>query len=57
MGMGGRIVNAAGEEFMSKVHPAGVRAPRFKLVQAVMKEIAKDVARSMWTAVTFLSAR
>jgi len=26
---------------MSKVHPAGVRAPRFKLVQAVMKEIAE----------------
>ena len=41
MGMGGRIVNAAGEEFMSRVHPAGVRAPRFKLVQAVMKEIAE----------------
>ncbi len=40
-GMGGKIVNAAGEEFMSKVHPAGVRAPRFKLVQAVMKEIAE----------------
>jgi adenylylsulfate reductase subunit A len=40
-GMGGRIVNAAGEEFMSRVHPAGVRAPRFKLVQAVMKEIAE----------------
>ena len=32
-GMGGRIVNAAGEEFMPKYHPAGVRAPRFKLVE------------------------
>jgi len=38
-GMGGRIVNAAGEDFMPKYHPAGVRAPRFKLVEAVMKEI------------------
>jgi adenylylsulfate reductase subunit A len=34
-------VNAAGEEFMSKYHPAGVRAPRFRLVEAVMKEIAQ----------------
>ena len=40
-GMGGRIVNAAGEDFMPKYHPAGVRAPRFKLVEAVMKEISE----------------
>jgi adenylylsulfate reductase subunit A len=40
-GMGGRIVNAADEEFMSKYHPAGVRAPRFRLVEAVMKEISE----------------
>jgi len=40
-GMGGRIVNAAGEEFMLKVHPAGVRAPRFRLVEAVMKELSE----------------
>lgn len=38
-GMGGRIVNSAGEEFMSKYHPAGNRAPRYKLVEGVMKEI------------------
>ena len=40
-GMGGKIVNAAGEEFMLRYHPAGVRAPRFKLVEAVMKEISE----------------
>ena len=40
-GMGGKIVNAAGEEFMSRIHPAGVRAPRYKLVEAVMREIAE----------------
>lgn len=38
-GMGGRMVNAAGEEFMNRYHPAGIRAPRFKLVESVMKEI------------------
>jgi adenylylsulfate reductase subunit A len=38
-GMGGKIVNAEGEDFMSKAHPAGIRAPRFKLVEAVMKEV------------------
>jgi adenylylsulfate reductase subunit A len=40
-GMGGKFVNATGEEFLSKYHPAGVRAPRFKLVEAVMKEISE----------------
>ncbi len=38
-GMGGKLVNAAGEEFMTRYHPAGFRAPRFKLVESVMKEI------------------
>lgn len=38
-GMGGKIVNAAGEEFMSRYHPAGNKAPRYKLVEGVMKEI------------------
>jgi adenylylsulfate reductase subunit A len=40
-GMGGRIVNAAGEEFMTRYHPAGNKAPRYKLVEGVMKEIGE----------------
>jgi adenylylsulfate reductase subunit A len=40
-GMGGKFVNATGEEFLSRYHPAGARAPRFKLVEAVMKEISE----------------
>jgi adenylylsulfate reductase subunit A len=38
-GMGGKIVNSAGEEFMSRYHPAGNKAPRYKLVEGVMREI------------------
>ncbi|MBN1107079.1 MAG: FAD-binding protein [Deltaproteobacteria bacterium] len=38
-GMGGRFVNAAGEEFMSRYHPAGNKAPRYKLVEAVLREV------------------
>jgi adenylylsulfate reductase subunit A len=38
-GMGGRIVNAAGEEFMTRYHPAGTRAPRYAVVEGVMREI------------------
>jgi adenylylsulfate reductase, subunit A len=38
-GMGGKIVNAAGEDFMPKYHPMGTKAPRFKLVEGVMKEV------------------
>jgi adenylylsulfate reductase, subunit A len=38
-GMGGRIVNSAGEEFMSRYHPAGTRGPRYKLVEGVMREL------------------
>jgi adenylylsulfate reductase subunit A len=38
-GMGGKFVNGTGEEFLSRYHPAGARAPRFKLVESVMKEI------------------
>ncbi len=40
-GMGGKIVNAAGEEFMLKYHPLGNRAARSKLVEGVMKEISE----------------
>ncbi|MCS7280611.1 MAG: FAD-binding protein [Desulfobacterota bacterium] len=39
MGMGGRLINAYGEEFMAKYHPMGNKAPRSMLVYAVMKEI------------------
>ena len=38
-GMGGKIVNASGEDFMPRYHPAGARAPRSKLVEGVMREI------------------
>jgi adenylylsulfate reductase subunit A len=40
-GMGGKIVNAAGEEFMPRYHPMGSKAPRSKLVQSVMQEISE----------------
>jgi adenylylsulfate reductase subunit A len=38
-GMGAKIVNAKGEDFMLRYHPAGMKAPRFKLVEGVMTEI------------------
>ena len=38
-GMGGKIVNAMGEEFMPRYHPAGIKAPRYKLVEGVMREV------------------
>lgn len=38
-GMGGKIINAHGEEFMTRYHPAGSKAPRYKLVEGVMREI------------------
>lgn len=38
-GMGGKFVNASGEEFMSRYHPSGNRSPRYKLVEGVMKEL------------------
>lgn len=38
-GMGGRFINAFGEEFMQKYHPSGSKAPRYKLVEGVMREI------------------
>ena len=39
-GMGGKVVNGSDEEFMSKYHPAGNRAPRYKLVEGVMRELS-----------------
>lgn len=38
-GMGGRFVNALGEEFMTHYHPLGNRAPRFKMAQGVLTEL------------------
>jgi adenylylsulfate reductase subunit A len=40
-GMGGRFINAHGEEFMLRYHPMGNRAPRSVLVEAVIREIQK----------------
>ncbi len=40
-GMGGKIVNSAGEDFMKRYHPLGTKAPRFKLVEGVMREVAE----------------
>ena len=40
-GMGGQIVNANGEDFMLRYHPMGTKAPRYKLVEGVMKEISE----------------
>ncbi|MDE3074216.1 MAG: FAD-binding protein [Chloroflexota bacterium] len=37
-GMGGKLVNAAGEEIMSRYHPLGDKAPRYVLVEAVYGE-------------------
>jgi len=38
-GMGGKLLNALGEEFMPRYHPAGSKGPRFKLVEGVLMEI------------------
>jgi adenylylsulfate reductase, subunit A len=40
-GMGGKIVNAKGEDFMERYHPLGNKAPRFKLVEGVMREVSE----------------
>lgn len=40
-GMGGKLVNAAGEDFMQRYHPLGTKAPRFKIVEGVMREVAE----------------
>ncbi len=39
VGMGAVLVNALGDEFMKNYDPAGMKAPRFKLVEGVLKEI------------------
>lgn len=38
-GMGGKIVNARGEDFMMRYHPLGTKGPRYKLVEGVMTEV------------------
>ncbi len=38
-GMGGKIVNGKGEDFMLRYHPMGTKAPRYKLVEGVMREV------------------
>lgn len=40
-GLGGKIVNAKGEDFMERYHPLGTRAPRYKLVEGVMGEVSE----------------
>ncbi len=37
-GMGGRFINAMGEQFMARYDPSGDKAPRYRLAQAVMEE-------------------
>ncbi len=54
-GMGGRIINAAGEEFMTRYHPEGNRAPRYKLVEGVLREIL-DGRGPVYVDCTHLSA-
>jgi adenylylsulfate reductase subunit A len=39
MGMGCYMINSLGEQFMSRYHPMGNNAPRYKLVEGVMNEI------------------
>jgi adenylylsulfate reductase subunit A len=39
VGMGARLVNALGEDFMFRYHPLGMQAPRYCLVQGVLGEI------------------
>jgi len=39
VGMGGKLVNGRGEEFMDRYDPQGMRGPRYKLVQGVLGEL------------------
>jgi adenylylsulfate reductase subunit A len=39
VGMGGRLVNGLGEAFMESYDPAGMNAPRYQLVEAVIAEL------------------
>jgi len=39
VGMGAKLINGMGEEFMSRYHPEGMNSPRYKLVEAVITEL------------------
>ena len=39
VGMGGKLVNGAGEDFMTRYDAQGMHAPRYKLVQGVLGEL------------------
>ncbi len=39
VGLGGKLINGRGEEFMEQYDPLGMKAPRYKLVQAVLGEL------------------
>ncbi|MBW1723323.1 MAG: FAD-binding protein [Deltaproteobacteria bacterium] len=39
VGMGAKLVNGAGEEFMKRYHPLGMKGPRYTLVQGVLGEL------------------
>ncbi len=40
-GMGGKLINGHHEEFMSRYHPMGDKAPRYKVVEGVWTEIVE----------------
>lgn len=39
VGMGAKLVNGAGEEFMDRYDPMGMKGPRYKLVQGILGEM------------------
>lgn len=38
VGMGAKLVNGLGEDFMTRYHPLGMNGPRYKLVEGVLTE-------------------
>jgi len=39
VGMGGKLVNGSGEDFMKRYHPLGMKGPRYKLAEGVLSEL------------------
>ncbi len=39
VGMGARLINGLGDDFMSRYHPLGMNGPRYKLVEGVIGEL------------------